>query len=197
MDFVNKKTLRNNFKKIKSNIPKDIKFLKDCQIKEKLLDMREYYQSNVILGYMANDIEVNIDDILCMAIDRKKKVAIPRCEIQNGIEKMNYYFVDNFDNLIVNKFLIREPDSNRNKIFINNLNYENIIMFIPAIVYDRRGYRVGYGRGYFDRYLSECRFKILKIGLVYDIAVIDKIDKEENDVPVDILVTESQIVRLN
>lgn len=63
------------------------------------------------------------------------------------------------------------------------------MIIVPAVAYDRNGNRVGRGKGYYDRLLS--RSKALKIGVAYDFQLIDEVDTEEHDIPVDIVITES------
>ena len=63
------------------------------------------------------------------------------------------------------------------------------MIIVPAVAYDRNGNRVGRGKGYYDRLLS--RSKALKIGVAYDFQLMDEVDTEEHDIPVDIVITES------
>lgn len=63
------------------------------------------------------------------------------------------------------------------------------MIIVPAVAYDRNGNRVGRGKGYYDRLLS--RSKALKIGVAYDFQLMDEVETEEHDIPVDIVITES------
>ncbi len=190
-----KQYFRIKFKNIKKNIPLTKKMLMDSIIQKKILSLREYCEADIVLGYMANIIEVDIDNIMLEAISNCKKVAIPKCE--NVINKsiMNYYFINSFDNLLNGKFAIREPDSKKCKIFKAESNHDKIIMFVPGIVFDKQGYRIGYGKGYYDRYLLNVNFNIIKIGLCYNLALVNEFKKSNNDVPVDILITEEKIIK--
>lgn len=67
------------------------------------------------------------------------------------------------------------------------------LIVVPAVAYDRRGNRVGRGKGYYDRLLKETR--ALKIGVAYDFQVVGDIDTDEHDVPVDIVITDRAIYR--
>ena len=60
---------------------------------------------------------------------------------------------------------------------------------VPAIAYDRNGNRVGRGKGYYDRLLADTR--ALKVGVGYDFQLVDEVDAETHDIPVDMVITES------
>jgi 5-formyltetrahydrofolate cyclo-ligase len=68
------------------------------------------------------------------------------------------------------------------------------IFLVPGIVWDPFGYRIGFGGGYFDRLLARARADALKVGVAYDWQVIDRLEPDAWDVPVDRIVTELRIV---
>lgn len=65
------------------------------------------------------------------------------------------------------------------------------LVFMPGVVFDGYGYRVGFGKGYYDRFLKKVTG--VKVGLCYEFQLIDKIENDDYDVPVDILITEKKI----
>ena len=69
------------------------------------------------------------------------------------------------------------------------------LIIIPGIAFDKNGHRLGFGESYFDRLLKKTKIK--KIGLAYEFQIIDEIPKEVHDVPVDIIVTENQIINVS
>lgn len=86
--------------------------------------------------------------------------------------------------LATGAFLIEEPEGS------DTVNVSEIeLIIVPAIAYDRAGNRVGRGKGYYDRLLSES--KATKIGVGYDFQLVDEIDTEPHDVSVDVVITES------
>lgn len=66
------------------------------------------------------------------------------------------------------------------------------LIVVPAVAYDRKGNRVGRGKGYYDRLLGST--KALKIGVGYDFQLVDLVDAESHDIPVDIVITQSEVV---
>lgn len=89
--------------------------------------------------------------------------------------------------LHLGSFHIEEPDGD------DTVPVESIEMVIvPAVAYDRRGNRVGRGRGYYDRLLAET--KAVKVGVGYDFQLVDEIDSDPHDVPVDIVITQTRTI---
>lgn len=85
-------------------------------------------------------------------------------------------------------FHIEEPDGD-DTTDISEIE----LIVVPAVAYDRSGNRVGRGKGYYDRLLANSR--AVKVGVGYDFQLVDEIDTDEFDVPVDIVVTESRTIR--
>ena len=68
------------------------------------------------------------------------------------------------------------------------------VILIPGIAFDRRGHRIGSGKGYYDRFLT--RTQAVRIGLAYDFQVIDRVPAEPHDVKMDWIVTESEMIEI-
>ena len=68
------------------------------------------------------------------------------------------------------------------------------LIIVPGAVFDKDFNRIGYGGGYYDRYLEDIAYKNNKVVLAYDFQIVDKIEKEEHDVKVDIIITDKQIL---
>ena len=100
--------------------------------------------------------------------------------------------INSLDELIVDNYGILEPKY----VDKNNIgdNFDLIIM--PGVAFDRCGNRIGYGGGYYDKYLLNIKEDIKKIALAYDIQVIDDIHREKHDIKVDCIITEKEIVVL-
>ena len=86
-------------------------------------------------------------------------------------------------------FQIEEPDGN-DTVDISSIE----MVVVPAVAYDRKGNRVGRGKGYYDRLLKDT--KALKIGVAYDFQLVDQIDTEDHDVGVDIVITPSATITI-
>ncbi|QVK21173.1 5-formyltetrahydrofolate cyclo-ligase [Mycoplasmatota bacterium] len=121
--------------------------------------------------YMPIKNEVDLTMLL------NKKVALPKI-----IDEMSLYrFNGDFER---GMYDILEPTGEEMEVDI---------IFIPGSVYDKNGYRIGYGKGYYDKYLMNR--DIVKIGVCFDFQVVDNIPKEDHDVRLDLLITDKKIYR--
>ena len=160
---------------------------KSRKIENNLINLVQYKNSKTIMFYVSFNSEVNTHDMIREAL-RNKTVVIPKVahhEIEPSV-------IIDFDNLIPSsKFGILEPIETM-KIAYKNIN----LVLVPGIVFDEEGHRIGYGFGYYDKFLKKVP-KAIKIGLVFDFQVIDRIPREMHDVPVDFIMTEERVIKCN
>lgn len=128
--------------------------------------------------------EVHTHDMIKEAL-KSKTVIVPKV-VHHEIEPS---VIIDFDNLVPSgKFKIPEP------IEAMKIAYKNIdLILVPGIAFDKEGHRIGYGFGYYDRFLRRVP-KAIKIGLAFDLQIVDKIPREMHDVPVDLIVTEERVI---
>lgn len=168
----------------RNSLPKEEILQRSAQIKNNLFELEQYKKSRIIMFFVSFNSEVYTHDMVRAAL-KNKNVVVPKVE-QNGIEPS---IIIDFDNLIPSgSFKIFEP------IEIMKIAYKNIgIVLVPGIVFDKEGHRIGYGFGYYDKFLHKVP-KAIKIGLAFDFQVIERIPREQHDVPVDLIVTEKRII---
>jgi len=118
--------------------------------------------------------------------DKNKIIIIPKI---NGFNLKHYIYENNLS-IKKNHLGIPEP-SNGNYAKINLIE----VVFVPLIVVDKFGNRVGYGKGYYDRFLKKCDKKIIKVGLSF-FDVIEKIvDITDNDIKLNYCITPKKIIK--
>ncbi len=134
--------------------------------------------------------EINTFLILEFAKSQNAKIAIPKSIFETS-ELIHYEFND-LNQLKINKFNIPEPISGN---IISDELFD--IVFIPLLTIDKKGYRVGYGKGFYDRFLNKCKKECLFIGLYLfdEFEVID--DLNEYDLPLQFCVTPNQLINFN
>ena len=156
---------------------------KSSQIKNKLFNLKHYKNSKTIMFFVSFKNEVDTHNIVREAL-KNKTVVVPKVahhEIEPSV-------IIDFDNLVSGKFGILEPIETM-KIANKNID----LVLVPGIVFDKEGHRIGYGFGFYDKFLAKVP-KAIKIGLAFDFQVVDKIPAEMHDVPVDLIVTEKRVV---
>lgn len=114
-------------------------------------------------------------------------LCFPRVESKN---KMCFYKIDSSDDIEISKWGIPEPKANPEKL-VKSQDLQ--IMFIPLLVFNQQGHRVGYGKGFYDQYLAQCNPDLIKIGLSLFDEPSEIDDVEETDVALNIVITPSSV----
>lgn len=182
-----KKDLRKYYKEKRANLDKQKKDEMDRQITGNVLKLRLYKNTKKLFIYVSTDIEVNTREIISRAFIDGKLVAVPRCIPDT--RQMNFHIIKSFEDLEPNIYSLLEPYENLPILE----DFNSSIMIVPALSIDRRGYRLGYGKGYYDRYLA--KYTGIKIGLCYSDDIRRQLLYGKYDKPVDIIVTEKGILR--
>ena len=177
---MDKSILREKYLKIRKNIDKENRLKYDNEIFSQVIKMNEYKENNLVLTYVSLSDEVDTIKIIEYSLKIGKKVAVPKCE--GSIIK--FYYIKSINELKEGCFGILEPE---NKYIVTN--FESSICLVPGITFDRDNNRVGYGKGYYDKFLKN--YQGVKLGLTYKECICDKINVEKYDVKVDKVITNS------
>ncbi len=152
-----KNALRKQYKKIRADISdKDVK---SCQIAENLLASMSYKYAKTVLIYSAKTDEPDTVQIAEAALRDGKRVYFPK-SYSDGI--MKFFRVSLLSELTDGMFGIKEPDEKAEEYTPCGTAE---LCIVPGVCFDRNGYRIGYGKGYYDRFLS--KFKGISAGLAF------------------------------
>lgn len=171
-----KEKLRKIYRLIRKNI--DNKDLKDKTIYQKIINNKYVLESDLVLIYVSNDEEINTLNIIDHLLNTKL-VAVPK--IEDG--QMNFYFIKSLNELKKGYFNILEPTT-KNKV----MNFNNAVCITPGICYSYSKYRIGYGKGFYDRFFN--KNNVYKIGLCYKECLTNEIFNDEYDIKVDEIITD-------
>ena len=162
----------NNFKNFQIDFKVIIKFLKKKKIKGKILG-----------GYYPYNYELDIMKILEKFEEKNYLISLPR--IKKNFQ-MDFFQWTTTDPLTVNKYGIPEPISSK-------VIYPDIL-FVPLVAFDKNLNRIGYGGGFYDRYIKKIKKnkKITTIGLAYSFQKVKKIQINKYDIKLDFIITEKQ-----
>ena len=198
MNLTNKKELRKEILARRNALSLQERAEKSTQIASKVTSLAEFQKSNKTLLYAPIRSEVETDAIYLEARRLSKAVYYPRV-LGN---EMEFYLVDETTTLEQGSFGIREPKLESAKQLVPNTQDE-IFVLMPGAVFDEAGNRIGYGGGYYDKYLEWLvgmvpAERICKVAVGFACQMVEKgrIVRETHDVQVDYIVTESQVVKL-
>ena len=165
----------NNSKNIQLNLRNIFNFLKKYNLKNKIIG-----------GYYPVNYEIDDMHILREFEKKKIKISLPVIKSKNEISFYSWSFNDILN---LNKFGIPEPIKRR-------IVYPDIIL-VPLVAFDKRLYRLGYGGGFYDRYIEKLgrKKKFLTIGLALSSQKVSRLPNNKYDKKLDIIVTEKYILR--
>lgn len=184
-----KTEIRSKYLKMRADMGSDAKRELDAKITAKFLNSVSYRHANTVLCYYSSDIEIDTHEIIRVALEDGKKVALPRCNQESNT--MDFRYITSFDDLEYTSMKIYEP---KETMPLFDCNESLSICIIPAVVFDKSGYRIGYGKGYYDRFLN--KFSGAQIGLIYSSCIENKLPRGRYDCAVDVLITEKGIQAL-
>ncbi len=187
-----KKELRDKYKIKRRELDYEYRAAADNKISSLITSLATYRFADTVLMYYPKSDEVNILSVCEKAFADGKTVCFPKCG-EDGI--MDFYKITSLDCLSPGAFGILEPDLEKSELIPKESLCESsrqCVCLIPALLYDRAGYRLGYGKGFYDRYLSS--FRGTKIGIVYSGFVIDEVPRGRYDLAADVIVTEKGVV---
>lgn len=185
----------------KSQLRKEYTFIRESmeqsdvdRLSEKIIStvvkLPVYQKAETVMLYLNFKNEVDSIKMIEECFKQGKKVALPYCikegtrivptelrDIENDIEELNMGYL--------------QPK----KECIRPISIDEIdLIIVPGIAFDKRCYRLGFGAGYYDRFLNNLHLSIPTIGVCYDYQIIHSIPNEPHDVPLDFIITEKRII---
>jgi len=157
-------------------------------IVKRLVDLEEIRRASTLMVYLAFGSEVITDGLILWGWGEGKRVVVPRCH--PGSREMTACRIDGFDELEKGHYGIREPKAGHVRP-VPRGEIEAVV--VPAVAFDRRGCRVGYGGGYYDRFLPE-EPQAARIGAAFARQIVMAIPADSHDVTVGIIVTEAEVI---
>lgn len=184
---VTKKEFRRKAENIRDSIPAHEKQKLDVAIQNHLLSWKLFKEVHYIFCYVSFRSEVNTHPIIKKAIDEGKTVAVPKIEIRSG--EIKAYIIESMEECLEpGAFGILEAKSD-----CREMDYSKLELIIaPGFAFTMRGDRLGYGGGFYDRFLKKYN-GVPVCGLTYDCLIFDYLPVKEHDSPVDYLITESGV----
>lgn len=177
--------LRKKALKTRMEISPEIRHAKNTKIIKSLKELTDYKNATHILLYYSVDYEVNTLGLISDEY-KYKNIYLP---VIHDTVHLQAVPIGNPDKLKKGKYGIPEPTDEPNVVYDKQIE----IVIIPGVAFDKNGNRLGMGKGFYDRYFQ--RFPhTKKIGLAYSEQILDCIPKDIYDVPIDMIITENEII---
>lgn len=186
---MNKKELRKTYKNLRNHLSENQIDDLSLAISNQLLKLPiwDYSFYHIFLA-IEEQKEVNTDYILNILSGKDKNILISKSDFKTG--DMTHFLLT--DNTVIkkNEYNIPEPVGG-----IEILNDKIEVVFIPLLAFDKAGNRVGYGKGFYDRFLANCKPETVKVGLSFFEAEEEITDVFDGDVGLDYCVTAEMVYR--
>lgn len=159
----------------------------DAQIVTHITHMPIWSEARSIFGYAAIDDEVDLEALLRLAVREGKRIFLPR--IEQGSREMRFLLVDDYPaSLERHGYGFLQPPVDAMEVRPD----DSTMILVPGRVFDREGYRVGRGGGFYDRYLADVAGGAVTIGVGYAGQLVRTVPRGAEDVPVQLVVTDSE-----
>ena len=181
-----KKEARTKYKILRLELSIEERDEKSCAIANELLKLpiwdKQYF--HVFLS-ITEHFEVDTEYILHILAGKDKEILISKSDFES--RKMIHYLLTDGTKIKKNQYNIPEPVDG-----IEVPDSKIDVVFVPLLAFDEKGHRVGYGKGFYDRFLSQCKPDVITIGLSFFEAEKEITDLHENDFALNYCVTPSK-----
>ena len=157
---------------------------------EQFAALPEYAAADTVMCYLDVRNEVRTRQFLSTALEGSKRIVVPYCLD----DRLGLFLLDSMDELAAGMYEIPEPKVElralaRRKVDVGRLD----LVMVPGVAFDRRGARLGRGKGYYDRLLASVRTDTLLVALAFECQVFAEIPTEPHDVYMDKVITEKAV----
>lgn len=181
-----KNLIRKQMKQLRADMTRTERFEKSMRIFEQLITVPEFKRADRIYTYVSMDNEIDTIMLIDYSLSLEKRVFVPRVSGRD----MEFYEISDISELNPGYMGIYEPDINGKEPDYSRTGF----MCMPGLAFDRSYNRIGYGGGFYDRYLS-VENKLYKAALAYEAQLLESIPAQDGDVRPDMIVTEENIYR--
>lgn len=181
-----KTALRAEYVRIRTRISPALRSTTDARILQRLVELPTWREARLVLTYVSFGSEVDTHGLMQAAWSAGKQVAVPRCRRSHSLD---FYVISSEDDLEPGLRGLMEPSPDCGRP-LTPPQMVGSLCIVPGLVFDADGYRIGYGGGYYDRFLAF--YPGEKVALVRSRQLSgNPLPRDEHDVPVDWLVSES------
>lgn len=190
-----KLALRRELRARREALPAGERARVDGAIARRVAGLPEFSRAEVVLTYLSFGAEVDTREVIRLAWEAGKAVALPRCV--PGTREMRWFAVRDLGHLVRSRFGVEEPvpDAATEVLPADAAEGRPMLALVPGLSFDAAGYRIGYGGGYYDRFLAS--FSGVSVGLCREafLARPGTLPLDAHDLPVDLVVTEAGMRR--
>ena len=187
---MDKKEIRALMRAKKAALSRDFVEEYSARVTENFTAQPFYRDAQVLYAYLTFNQELRTDGLIRRAWADGKRVAVPRV-LGKGV--MEFYYIDSFEGFVRSSFGVPEPPEDPARL----ADEREVLLLMPGLAFDRAHNRVGYGGGFYDRYIERKQAEdvhFFKPALAYNFQIVDAIPANDFDVKVDAVLTADEIL---
>lgn len=182
-----KEELRKQFAQVRASSHAKMRYDDKQRIFANLRQIPSFVKAKTIMCYFARGSEVPTKNLILELLNSEKRVVLPRTNTED--KSITPYFITSIEDLEVASFGVLEPNLNCKICKSEDID----VVLVPAVAFDERGHRLGYGLGFYDRFLPG--IKCETIGLAYDETILNtNLPVDSHDVALNHVVSERRII---
>jgi len=159
----------------------------------RLITLKDYLEAEIVMFYASSGSEVGTDEMIKTALKNNLRVAVPLVRPEDNTMRA-ILIRDPVRDLSPGFKGIREPvPGAERELSVLDLD----LVIVPGVAFDSSGNRIGMGKGYYDRFLKHLRQGTLKIALAFENQIVDSIPGDDNDIKMDMIITEDRVIYCN
>jgi len=184
-----KKILRRYALSIRRGLSQEAIKRKSKKIQKNLFNLSLFKRAGVVLFYLSLPDEVQTYGMIKDSLKIGKRIAVPVVDLEKG-EIVPFEVKTPEFKLVSGPFGISEPaENNRYPLVVEEID----LVVVPGIAFDKQGKRIGFGKGFYDRFLSRL-INVKTVALAFECQIFGEVPYEEYDIPVDFIITEKRVI---
>ena len=188
--MADKKLIRSSIRKLRDSMPEDERSVKSERISDSVTGTPEYKAARDVLIYVSTGSEADTTELIKKCFEDKKNVYVPKVY---GKE-MRFISIGSLDELTPGYYGIMEPVSDEPVWEKGSRDtYNDSLCIMPGLAFDRKVNRIGYGGGFYDKFLEKAQ--VYKMAVCYDCQIVEHIDAQDTDIKPDMIVTDMEVIK--
>lgn len=188
--MADKKLIRSSIRKLRDSMPEDERSVKSERITDSVIGTPEYKAARDVLIYVSTGSEADTTELIKRCFEDKKNVYVPKVY---GKE-MRFISIGSLDELTPGYYGIMEPVSDEPVWEKGSRDtYNDSLCIMPGLAFDRKFNRIGYGGGFYDKFLEKAQ--VYKMAVCYDCQIVERIDAQDTDIKPDMIVTDMEVIK--
>lgn len=187
-----KKEIRTAMKKLLGKVQPETAEKASLSLLAQLETMEQWNRADIVLAFLSMKDEIDTKPLLRRVLEQGKRLAVPKVA---GEDLVFYQISDLEKELLPGAFGILEPVPGLPALDVKTLMGHNSAALVPGLAFDKDNFRLGRGKGFYDRFLASAGDFLYKIGICYSFQLVEKVPREVHDLPLDAVVSASSASR--